>query len=284
MKKIFCIILCCSLIFVGCKKNNKNDGGGKSYPVKFNVSLFAQTITPIILNSSQNQYKTNTLGTLALSDIIDNLTYCVYDSNGKLLHRVQSTHASTDFGTIKDSLTPGSYTIAIIGAKTGIAVNDSYFTYNEREWKDTFFKKFSITITNSNSTINVSLNRIVTQIELNIQDASSPHTRLYVQIRGELSAYSILQDKPTGGGVDEEYSLVVKPNPVFTFINTVSQFNIDVHITEPNDDDFRTIYNVTCQKDTRTIVSGNFFTAGGGNGFNIIINQAFAADTIKKGF
>jgi hypothetical protein len=254
---------------------------GKSYPVNFNVSLFAQTITPITVNS---QSKINALSTFALSSIIDNLTYCVYDVNGKLLHRVQSTPASTDFGTIKDSLTPGTYTIAIIGAKTGIVVNDSYFTYNDREWKDAFFKKFSITVTNSNSTFNVVLNRIVTQLELNIQDAPSPHIGLYVQIIGEVSAYSILQDKPTGGGVGEQYSLNIKPNPVFTFINTVSPFDLTVHVVAPNGDDFRTIYGITCQKDTRTIVSGNFFTAGGGNGFNISINQAFAADTIKQGF
>lgn len=284
MKKIFYVLVCCSFIFVECKKNNNNTLKGKTYPINFNVSLFTQTINPITVNSIQNQPEVNKITTFALSGLIDNLTYCVYDASGKLLHRVQSTTTASNFGTINDSLEPGNYTIAIIGGKNGIVVNDTQFTYNTRQWQDAFFKKFPITITNSNLTMDVTLNRVVTQLELNITDAPviSP-AQLYVELDGEVSAYSILNDAPTGDGVSEEYSINAKPNPVFTLINTHVPLSMKVAITKTSDD-FRFIYGITLQKDTKTIVSGNFFTAGNGNAFNITLNEAFAADTIKKGF
>ena len=110
--------------------------------------------------------------TVGLEPYLDVLFYYVFDSNGDWVHHAMQDSTFCDqFGIINDSLQNGTYTIIIAAGKTGLqdsnggagtTIAQSYVTYGGIDWQDTFFKRFSITITGSDVNQAVVLNRIVT--------------------------------------------------------------------------------------------------------------------------
>jgi hypothetical protein len=182
MKKAILLLLVAAVSFFSCKKDQKKVGSPpvKTYKINYSVSDFTQTIVGQSTNNPHTDgLKTN--DSPPLSSYVDAIYYYVYNPNGALLHSLVQPSSASNFGTIADELPAGTYTVVFVGGKTGLnIVNTAYYTsaylggYGAGSqglpWQDTFFKKFTLTVTTSDITQSVSFDRIVSQLTVNVED------------------------------------------------------------------------------------------------------------------
>jgi hypothetical protein len=182
MKNAILYSILASMFFFSCKKDHGSKPSNKTYSVKLNVAGFIQEISKSI-----NGIRVNSLGTTSIpaTNYLTELHYIAFNSSGRKISYLAQDSSSTNFGHISDNLPAGTYTIVVAAGKSGFravvpsvdALTTSYFTYDittapyRVPWKDSFLKKFQITVPQSDSSLTVNLNRIVGQLEINIDDA-----------------------------------------------------------------------------------------------------------------
>ena len=325
MKKAILFTLVASLLLSSCKKdhsggNNTITPVPKTYKVNFNVSGFTQTIT----NAATNKLQTNSLKTAAITGIggnLDQLFYYVFDSQGKLVHFLSQDSTTTKFGNISDSLPAGTYTVVIGAGKKGFNIftsgpgdtpeNDWYFSYTPNyyyslnkiiaPWEDTFYDKFQITVAGDINQ-NVSLNRIVGQLQVVVLDAiPAAANSITVSINPEDIAFRFypteqligqtLTGPPATGVTTLDTSFIssaAKGTTNYTITslvgNTINPFTVKITMYDASQNIIGSAEadNVTCQKNTRTILSGNL--TGSNNGFNITVGGAWNPNPITIPF
>lgn len=299
MKKVILYCVTLTLFVVSCKKEHKTPTptpDTKKYQVAFNVSTPANATSHSVNNPHVNSIVANAVGDLSA---IDNLYYAAYDSDGNLVSNIYQTSDFANFGQISDSLPSGTYTIVIVGGKTGInfsyggnatklntAVIAGYGTTSPPlPWNDTFFKKFSVTVSGSSISQDVTLSRIVGQLTVDIQDALPANaSKLIVSISKEYTNYTFAGATPshliTGayvqtitlpasalGTTDYEMSTIM--------INTITPFDVQISCVDANNTFLGqvTVTGVTLSPNTQTILSGKLF--GTDNGFSFSLNEGW---------
>jgi len=304
-----------------CKKDNHTDPvvntPDKLYPITFNVT-----------NTVQQTKLASKMGTTASFPIsepyinplkggINTIDYMLYDVNGILKKHSTFHSPEANFGSISDNVSAGNYTVAIVGSidSSGysnrnigedgyyrfVSVQDSLFGYaysssiystsgGEEQWYDAFFKKFSLTVPGSGINQNITLTRIVAQVELYILDALPDNaTSLSFEIKDDRSYYSALKDMPAAQITT--HSNIHSTNITNTnrknfkisaiVVDTASPFSAIVSVYGTNGlITKKTINDIRCQKNTKTILSGKLFSCGAtnGSGFQISVKTGFDGD------
>ncbi len=307
MKKSLLIAALAVSLFSSCKREHAAiDPSGKKYKVSFNVTNFVQKQTAFALrHHASNLASSDTL--TDISSYLDVLYYIVYDGTHavRLPLMQDSTYCST-MGMITDSLPAGTYTIAIIAGKQGLAINNygfianANFGYAGYFWQDTFWDEFTITVGSSNINQDVTLKRVVGKLEVKIFDNMPANAdSLSVTINPEILSKQV--DGGTNNGstptASSTFTVAIpasaKGLPNFTLdrlvgdtqdINTVT---ITCKDAGNNILGTATVNNVVFTNNVKTILSGNLFGGPGGansQSFTIKVDTAWNSTPLHQGF
>ncbi|MEO7216274.1 hypothetical protein [Mucilaginibacter sp.] len=297
MKKTILFICLVACINVGCKKNKKESESQKNdfkYDVTVNVNGgdFTQIIHSKPLTT--NALKTNAADTV-LTNAINIFYYQIYDASNKLITTVKQTSDQSNFGVITASLTNGSYTFAIIGSKKlngydydlMANANYYYFSSNNTSVGDTFFKKINVTVSGAAVTQNITLDRIIGQLEINLEGINSFILSGSFLVEGEKRYYSIWDNAAASNAIialnynfgNGDYG--VKPRYVTNILNTNSPLTVTVEFN--GSQTYKKTISVQCKKNTRTVLTGTTSPTGNGT-YNIDFNTSYSTDTLRKGF
>ena len=178
MKKyLFLLLVICFLGF-SCSKGHSGNPETKSYKLTYKISDFSSADTAF---QKTNQVTLGVKATTAVapSSIMDVLYCSIYDADGKSINTIKQLSTDAGFGTITTNLPAGNYTLVFAGGKTGLFItafsqdkgtlSTDMLTY-DGGIKDTYYKKVPITVIGDN-TESITLNRIVAQLNVVIQDA-----------------------------------------------------------------------------------------------------------------
>jgi hypothetical protein len=237
-------------------------------------------------------------------------------------------HTTNPFNVISDSLAAGAYTIVVTGSNEDIGINNDdtglgydFTFYNPLlppingdfssraavyvdegvdaipQSQQIYFAKLQITVGNQNSTQNIALNRIVGQLEVDLEGAIPSNVAwIGVAREGEYEGYSFYNEVPFGGtflqdqpiGWDSDMGKITasdraKPNyKTDRFVmNTVTPISVRLFALDANFNIIvqKTIPNVRIYKNKRTILSGKLFsTDPAAQQFTINANQIWAPD------
>jgi hypothetical protein len=325
------------MVFAACKKENTDKAASTSEKlshVTFNVG-FAQSTGVFNVTNNANKLKINSVSTTAtvdsvLKNAVDVIYANVYDVNGNPL--ITTTQLSTDtanFGKASFTLPPGNYTVVFAAGKTGLIFNSNAqlsalnllyvrsipnSSNYDSHMEDTFFKKISLTV-GANGSIqsqNVELDRIVSEIIVNIEDAIPQNVKfICVQLSDDnftmpavqqVQQFNVLSGAPLTPnnfgsiGIFTPPTVLVKTgvkNMRFSrfMLNTNKPFTIRllaVNTLQANNysgfgfagDAIAdvSIKNVTIQTGHQTLVTGKLFGGAGlpaGNGFTIGVNPTW---------
>jgi len=186
MKKYLFLLLAACFLGFSCSKDHSGNPETKSYKLTYKISDFSSADTAF-QKTNQVTLGVKTTTAVAPSSIMDVLYCSIYDSSGKSINTIKQLSTDAGFGTITTNLPAGNYTLVFAGGKTGLFItafsqdkgtlNTDMLTY-DGDIKDTYYKKVSITV-NSDNTQSITLNRIVAQLNLVIQDAIPPASSAY---------------------------------------------------------------------------------------------------------
>ncbi len=312
-------LLLCLLCF-SCKKEHSQTSSitpsEKLYPVTFSLASFNQTVHAL----HQASTGARVLSAATLKDSIDVLYYYVYNPTTMyIVRRLSQNSSQANFGTIKDSIAAGTYNILIAAGKSGLysyptqdgafgkhSLADIYFNYQAdtaynlppAPWKDVFFKMLTVTVP---AAVNqqVSLDRIVAQLQVDITDSiPSNAAKLDVVISNDAISTYYGQNPTVNPGISSfPYSpvysvpvtaaMVNKTNTILTTytMNTFTPFNVTLNAYDALNKRIatKTVVNVTCKQNMRTLLTGKLFnantTVGIGVGTNVVpvttVNSSF---------
>ena len=282
MKKAIPYLLVIGLFIISCKKEHSstpapNPTDTTLYDVTFNVSGFSQTIKTASKTKQVNGQAIN-------SNIQNNVTVLYYfvrklSGNGTGLTLRQDT-TSENFGTLSERFAAGKYGIYVIGAQDGFSGSgansgsSSGSTYNGR-WKDTFLKGDTITVSDTPVLEDLTLERVVGQLEVNITDLVPANAdNIVVTVKSDFNRWFW-----SAGLTDQSYGLVpfdvndttkipaaakgkigLKIKPII-LINTFNAFNVNITCYDAAKKILGSaiVTNLTCEKNTRTLLTGNLF-------------------------
>ena len=303
MKKTLLYLTTAIFLLASCKKSTKTGGDippGKTYNVNFTANL-DKSLTA----TNQNKLKVNAVSNLTAA-VASKFWYIVYDSNGNFVDQVVQTPAVSNFGSVGSNLKAGTYTIIMAAGASKLkfvsdggnpliyTLNGTYITYDDFtagshsfiHWGDTFYKKFSVTVTDANINQNVSLERIVGQLQIKITDTIPTSAKT---IKCTLSDNDLMQNAATlvtyRHRTIDSYTITLPDSVkgktgqiVFNQIvsNVSRPFSVKFYFADANGFSIArqvTVNNVTCQKNTRTILSGQLFTVN--SGFQISLNATW---------
>jgi hypothetical protein len=295
MKKIgkIAVLLCIVVLLNNSCKKDKGTKQKQKYDVNFDVSGFSQASGGFGTTSVKKEV--NSLNTNALADQLDVLIAIIYEGNpttsGTKIYK--STHLLTDPNAARftASLPPGNYTAVIYGGKgitevEGDPVNDpDAFNTTVKPWNDVFYKKLPFTIAGAVLNQSVVLDRITAQLQIKLQDniqaswqkiTVSYPDYTYLQNLTLTSPYGFARTAfnltKTFAATDvgaTNYTIVLETannGEPFTVMLTLYDTGNNVIST-------RTIDNVICERNKRTILTGKVYSNS--TGFTIAVDTAW---------
>ncbi|MRG44712.1 hypothetical protein GFS24_06285 [Chitinophaga sp. SYP-B3965] len=290
MKKLFHSAIALSLFFVSCQKDGSSPSTppeAEKFPVRFSVTDFDRQVTDLDSRKAGGQDLSNARD--SLSNAIQHLRYIAYNSSGILVSTKYQTPAdnNVDFGNISDSLPAGTYIIIFVGssAPAKFFYSASDFGQARLDFKDdngqllkipdTYYKRVIITLgTNGNlPDSSVTLQRIISSIEVHVADAQ-PADSINITVSHQASRFFFHNDQ-TSDGYDIRYLSRKDANTygeyvLFTEIpSTVIITALDRTTGAAR---IKTVYNVSCYRNKKTILSGNMFSSDA-SGFKISVND-----------
>lgn len=289
MKKLLPVFMLALIVIVSCKRDTQDTTPHQpeqtKYAVKIKVDDFLQEITD--LRNSNPAAKADSLG-----GSVGWLYYIVYDSAGNWLHyAIQGAAGDPAFGQWTDSLSKGHYKMIVLGSKSFVEINGHYTVdaplYQERIEKTYIFQHlglsaeelqivdfFSSTVAldiNADSTaVNVTLDRKVGMVEVNLTDAPSDAS-FTISPTKECDFYYLYADT---GTIDSRpftipfskpyYATKVGPQKwQFLTSNTQVPFDIvlnaKVGLREDTISHYKIIHNVRAYKNKKTVLTGHFY-------------------------
>jgi hypothetical protein len=334
-KKIYCLFAICTII-VSCKKEHINNSNNSNtlHKVIFNIG-FSKQITNFQANSlTANAIgKTDAVtNDTALTNHIATLLLAIYNaSTGALVKTVAQSSTSNGFGSYIANLPSGSYIIIIAGGGeylqianlTNVVVGGGWGTigngnintdilqyydtdpnalsgssnYPGKFNQDTFFKKLNLTVSNSDVSESVALDRITSKLEIVIQDAlpNNIYSISMSATSGTASQFSLSTGNPlTFGGLNPSFGIPSTLSGMTNYTcSTIflgewsTTFNVGITAASRSQTlVYKLISGVTCQPNTITILSGKLFTnsSTSNNGLGVKIDTAWSSNTIVKTF
>ena len=258
MKKFLFFSALAALLFTGCKSQNEPS---RIQQVTFNVSTFEQSAEP--MRAPQATILDDEGGT-ALTDLY------VFDGTTQLAHQ---TNDDANFGTVTLNLTHGNHNLSfILTRSTGITVENGVMTFTSV--RSTFGKLLALNVTASTSAQDLTLDRISGQLQLTINDAF-PTTANEIEFVVN-PRYSQLNVANLQGVNGDEWSQRVsctakhgQSGVSYTFNHIcpslTGEYTADVTINIYNAGgtviNSVTIDDVRFAANTKTLLSGNLFTA-----------------------
>jgi hypothetical protein len=187
MKKHILSLIAIIAVFSACKKDAVNTGKNNkgTTAVTFNLG-FTQTTGAFSVLHKSGKIGSNALAsvdpTLAANSSI--LYIAIYPSDGSRLFLTKQLSTDTVYGKAQYNLPPGTYTVVFAAGQsdffyTGTNLSNDAITYStplpndnfDNSWKDTFFKKITLTVGSSPVNQSVSLDRIDSEVIVDIEDA-----------------------------------------------------------------------------------------------------------------
>lgn len=313
---IYSMIFVC-LVILSCSKDHSKETGiaEGTHKVVFKVGGFSQQSGGFETRGvTTNRLTTNAADT-SLTNRISVLFFAVYDSSGKLVSLTKQLSTVSYFGTYSNNLRAGNYTIAIAGGGKsfsyeaipyvpGVAADAQSLStdvliyrgadININPFSDTFFKKIALTVSSGDVTQNITLNRITSKLDINIQDAIPANTTSITARTdvGVAAWFLVGTETPSS---EEEIYLVnnIPANKIGTSNYTISTIvlykspvTIDLYAKNSKGETFaeKIIKNVTFEKNKLTVLSGSLFGGSGPNSTNPVIDTAWGGTPILKNF
>lgn len=325
MKRHFIYTIFISAVLVSCKKDNNTvpQTDSKKYEVAFNVTGFSKSQAPFgTYAGTTNKIASNTITSQAvttdtLAQNIGVLYYSITDSKGALVSKFTQFAPDSTFGKIKASLAPGNYHVSVAGGRYQNTASDpisltisrdtaNQFLYQNiyggrsTSFGDTFLKSMDITVGNTAGSYNFTLDRIVAQVAVNIQDAIPADAR-FINITINNDHYILKADGTSEGSTGQIVGTLEVDNTISfktpaagttntktfrTVLNTQSAMSVKITCYDGNNNIIasRTIDNVTCKPNHITLLTGNLFTGASGSGVGVSYNTAWNIQTINYAF
>jgi hypothetical protein len=277
MKKILLPVLLMPFVLYSCKKDNKQltpVNTAQKYQVQFGVDGFQQ----IILSAAKGSGNENSKIFAALQPNAT-LDYLVYDQSGKLVHRITQPADSVKT-MVKDSLPAGTYTFCFVvaGAARIIFPDNREVTYaglnpangeSGPGWQDTFVKQLTLTVGGGNVNQNVTLDRLVAELEANITGPIPTNaTKFTIKVDKEY-IYGKFSGQPdtTQGASGISTRTILFPMTQATtkydliLLNTATPVNVELTAYDASGSILAkaNVNNVRCAANTRTVLTGALF-------------------------
>ncbi|RVT99747.1 hypothetical protein EOD41_14985 [Mucilaginibacter limnophilus] len=271
MNKFLFFLLAVILTSIACKKNESNrpTSTDKTYTVTFNTTQ----------NSDGNQklmgkaLRKNSTASAAAST----LYYIVTDTaslNPTVLRTISQDSASNNFGMIVDHLPAGHYMVYIVAGQQGLSLYSTAVQYATNSaniaWSDTFAARVPLTITNADVNQSVSLERIVAQLQVNINDALPSNAHSFaITVTNEYRYYDCHTQKPSGPAAQRFNNIIpvdrlgqANYNFGYIILNTYAPIKIRLICLSASGDTLadKTINNIKLVKNKRTVLSGSMFS------------------------
>lgn len=278
------------LAFSSCKKDKPAApvGDGKLHNVNFTFNAFSVEYA----NTQTNDLKNNALAIQAIES--NQIRVFIYDSNGKL-YRESTLRRGIDgsYANISYQLPSGTYTFVFInlslinnfGYPNKDQLNTGYIYYSgtnvdRGEFRETFYKRLSVTVSNNDVSNTVDLTRVVAGLKIIIKDAIPANaSTLILTIDTVYSAMQIKDGLPlksdkyvdvafwdryyfnnSAGTLNYTITKQLLSGPNNTISLSLKAYNIRQEIIAT-----KAIRNITINPNKITVLSGNLF---GGNGTN----------------
>lgn len=273
MKRNIFICAVIALLFVSCDKNDPQ----QLHQVTFNVSVFSQSKEPIRMPAATILDDQD--GT-ALTDLY------IFDGTNQLAHQ---TNDQEDFGTVTLNLTHGIHNLSFVCTRsTGLSYNAGVLSATSL--RPTFGKTLALNVSASTPAQDLTLERLTGLVSVTIKDAfpaAANEIEFVINPR-----YTSLDIATLCGTNAEEYktkvscaSRVGQTNVAYSFNilapTRTEEFTADVTINIYNSSG-AVIYSVTIDDvrmaaNTKTLISGNLFTAPSAS---VTVNTAWNADIV----
>lgn len=266
MKKFLFLCALAALTLVSCKSKDEPENLQKQQ-ITFKVSAFEQTTEP--MNSPRRAPQATILddeGGTALTDLY------VFDGSTQLVHQVYADDNAA-FGTVTLNLTHGNHNLSFIcTSSTGITVENGVMAMTSI--RPTFGKLLALNVTGSTGAQNLQLDRITGRFYITINDAF-PATANQIEFVME-NKYNSINVASLLGVNGAEWSQKVSCTSKVGQSGVQYNFNtICPSLTEEYTSDLTiniynslnaVIYSVTIEDvrfaaNTKTMLSGNLFTA-----------------------
>lgn len=307
--------------------------------VNINVTGFTQSTGPIA-NSTKtiNNLKVNGFADPGTIFAYNKLIYVVYDSKGVEVSRLQEqttdpnklyrivNHkkilmtSTNNFGFITDTLSPGTYTLAIFHGGSDASMNRLYdnqvtsdfplaypadplstaafYPMGQFTLEDAFAYKGQLTVTSNNVPQTITLNRIVGSLAVNIEDPIPANvSAIYMSVAHENLYYKINTSAPGGSaGYDDqvEFGVYMNPNDIGKanyklqqyILNTTTPLTIKITAYDIYRKVIatRTISNVKISANQQTTLTGKLFNTSPNSSFSINIDKTWSPNTATISF
>ncbi|MGF7042914.1 FimB/Mfa2 family fimbrial subunit [Mucilaginibacter lappiensis] len=337
MKKNHWYLMSLMVFMLSCKKEHTNNVVINNGPHKITYNVgFSQS--SISINSTKLQVNSSDKTAHAVDDLVDVMYFAVYNSGGNNVH-TRRVIVNNDTYTYVDTLAPGKYTLVVAAGKTGFQLardiipgighgvlpaetptsqlGTDVLKYSGTFTQDAFYKKIPLTVTNSDFSQNISLDRITSQIEVNIEDAIPANAKtafIYMHAPTQIgykfyigSGTAALPLSGAEGDPNGDYSSAVTILPAdigtvnYKLYSTpflyISPFTVNLYFVAEynsfNNLGFlpmisqKVIPNVNGAINTRTVLTGNMFggnPANGSGSFHIFLDTAWNSTQIIKKF
>lgn len=272
MKKTL-LLLALAGFFAACsKKSNDIQPKAKLYPVTFSTSDFTSTVKKLGAKTSAVDSSKNYLL---------ELWYVVYNSSGALFKIDAANRSTPNFGTFKDSLPSGNYTVVFAGAADGgVDIGQSQELSNAHllpfGTPDAFFKKINITVGSESLHQQVTLDRISGRLTLKLLDDNIPSNVGNVQLKIPVArrfgfTNGLINEELTAFGMSPAF----EKSRSYNFFATNKMFDLELIVYRKgsiSDTLFtRKVKGITVYTNRETIVQGKLFVNG--SSFDISVDK-----------
>ncbi|WP_109698469.1 FimB/Mfa2 family fimbrial subunit [Chitinophaga deserti] len=259
----------------------------KKIAVQFNVSDFLRQ-QEVLPTPGGRKYQTAQGRDSLLSEKVSNVYYFAFEkSSGNKVHLKHQTPANSglNFGLIKDTLLPGSYTILmvasidslriisdgeIMGSGPELGTLRASYNWDNQDFlyplKDQFFKKFDLIVPSSGEVpqANISLDRYMSKIEVRVNDAAAleaDNKDIEVIAFGAHNNFHYNSASPSWGGLNLRFSKSSgNTYTAYALPSAAPHYEVKVIVKERGTGtvlNTKVIPNVTATKNKATILSGN---------------------------
>ncbi|MBS0026322.1 FimB/Mfa2 family fimbrial subunit [Chitinophaga sp. 22321] len=291
MKKKWFVALSFSVLFYACAKDNNTKAPiaqAPKVPIKVSVADFVKKVEHLPAPLGRQASSTTTLAKDSTANISD-IYLSIFNRYGERVNFIHQKSTEGNFGIFSDSLPAGSYSIAAVAATDsliidyGISLNvDAQGDSILSPFPDIFYKKISIVVgtdTAANN-FNLSLERLMACLEVNIIDAPAADSNVAVKMRYESSSYYIPGDTYSGQ-MTMSLKIPRRGQQIFNelIMNTSGEIEVDISYPDRNTNAIltKTIRHVMLSKNTKTVLTGNLYTTPTvdefNSGFRITINS-----------